>query len=490
MASENELRQVRIDKMNALRDQGVQVYPEKFTRTHTPDQVKDLKPEEKTSIAGRLVSLRKMGRLAFGRIQDEHGQAQVVFNREELGDNFQIVKSADVGDFLGIHGSQFTTKTGESSVLAGEVIFLGKALLPLPEKFHGLTDEEALDRQRYLDLISNPETMERFLFRSKFIRAIREFYWKENFHEVETPTLWHTATGAAAKPYVTHNNGLDIDVFLRISPELPLKELIVGGFDKIFELGKAFRNEGIDPSHLPEHTHLEHYCAYWNYEDNINFTEKLFDYLFDTLGLERKREVIGKDGKPQTVDFTTPWKRENYVELIKKESGIDVLAYDDADKLRSDIKAKDIKFEKMDDMGLTTLIDNLYKKVVRPKLINPVVLYGYPKIVQPLARTNDNDPRLVDQFQVVVNGWEIVKAYSELVDPIDQAERFKEQATASAEGDEEAYEGDDEFITALEHGAPPISGWGMGVDRVLTLLTGKPNLRDLVLFPLMRPKGK
>jgi lysyl-tRNA synthetase class 2 len=300
----------------------------------------------------------------------------------------------------------------------------------------------------------------------------------------------HKATGAAARPYHTHNNALDIDIVLRISHELPLKELVVGGFERVFELGKAFRNEGQDPSHLPEHTHLEHYAAFWSFEENILFTERMFSYLFERLNLPTVLPIKDRDGNINEVNWATPWTRLDYVELVKKDSGIDIMSFSDADTLRDVIRGKGIEFDGMKEMGLTTLIDNLYKKLSRPKLIQPTILYNYPKILQPLARVSDGSPDMVDQFQLVVNGWEIVKAYSELVDPIDQRERFLEQASARDSGDEEAMDVDEGYLTAMEHGMPPISGWGMGVDRVLALLTSQDNLRDVVLFPLMRPLHK
>jgi lysyl-tRNA synthetase class 2 len=415
---------------------------------------------------------------------------QVVFKKDLLGEELYklVTKNHDLGDFIGVEGTIFTTKTGEKSVLVQTWTFLGKALLPPPGKFHGLKDREVLHRKRYLDLMTNQDTRARFAFRSNFIRAMREFYWRQGFHEVETSTLMHHATGAAARPYHTHNNALDIDLVLRISHELPLKELVVGGFERVFELGKAFRNEGHDPSHLPEHTHLEHYAAYWSFEDNIRFTESMFDYLFETLKLPKILALKDRDGKEHQVDWSTPWPRVNYIELIKTDTGIDVMSYSSADTLRADIKARGIEFEGMREMGLTSLIDNLYKKVSRPKLIQPTILFNYPKILQPLARVNDQSADLVDQFQLVVNGWEIVKAYSELVDPIDQRERFVQQAEQRQAGDDEAMDMDEGYLTAMEHGMPPISGWGMGVDRVLALLTGQDNLRDVVLFPLMRPE--
>jgi lysyl-tRNA synthetase class 2 len=301
--------------------------------------------------------------------------------------------------------------------------------------------------------------------------------------------LTNAATGAAARPYITHQNALDIDVFLRISHEIPLKLMNIAGMEKIFELGKAFRNEGMDPSHLPEHLHLEHNASYWTYKDNIAFTEKMFDYLFDTLGLDRKRNILNKSNELVPVDFTTPWAKLDYIELVKKDTGIDVSVYTEVESLRADIRLKGIVIEGMDQMGLTTLIDYLYKKMSRPKIINPTFLYNYPIILKPFARRNDAHANQADAFQLVINGWELVNSYSELVDPIDQAERFVQGEAAAASGDEEAMTGDAEFVRAMEHGMPPISGWGMGIDRIVALLTEQNNLRDVVLFPLMRPKS-
>jgi len=479
----------RITKLQHFKDAGVHPYPARFDKGIELARAKELPQGTPVSTAGRIVLFRQMGSITFAHLQDFSGRMQVVLKKDALGEDLYkvITKNHDLGDFIGVEGEIFTTKTGEISVLVKKWTFLGKAILPLPSKFHGLKDREAAYRQRYLDLISNEDTRSRFAFRSAFIRGIREFYWQEGFVEVETSTFMHTATGAAARPYKTHNHALDIDIVLRISHELPLKELIAGGFEKVFELGKAFRNEGHDPSHLPEHTHLEHYAAYWSYEENILFTEKMIDFLFDRLGLERRMTLFDRDGVEHEVNWTTPWPRVNYLELVKRDAGFDVFQCTSADQLRSELKQRRIEFEGMATMGLTTLIDNVYKKLSRPKIIQPTILYHYPKILQPLARTNDEDPNVVDQFQLVVNGWELVKAYSELVDPIDQRERFVAQSSAKSAGDEEAMEIDEGYLVAMEHGMPPISGWGMGVDRVIALLTGQENLRDVVLFPLMRP---
>ncbi len=484
-------RSVRLNKLKEIAKQGINPYPARFDKKESLAQAHAAPEGTRVTTAGRLITIRDMGKMTFAHLQDESGKMQIALKVDVIGkERYSWFNTyLDLGDYIGVSGEVFKTKRGEVTIQAEEFTFLGKALRPLPEKWHGLKDRETAYRQRYLDLISNPETMERFKFRSAFIHAIRRFYAQEGFTEVETPVLLHKATGAAARPYRTHNNALDIDVVLRISHELPLKELIVGGFEKVFEIGKAFRNEGHDPSHLPEHTHLEHYAAYWDYNDNIAFTEKMFDYLFDTLKFDRKREVIGKDGTKHTVNFATPWKRIDFVDQVKKDSGLDMMKYSDADTLRTDLKKKKIFIEGSEAMGLATLIDHVYKKVSRPKLIQPTILYHFPKILQPLARINDKDKKIVDQFQLVINGWEVVKAYSELVDPIDQRERFEHQSKTKGVGDDEAMEIDEDYLTAMEYGMPPISGWGMGIDRIVTLLTGQENLRDVVLFPLMRPEN-
>lgn len=481
---------VRKQKIARLEEKGINPWPAKYDKKNNLDEVIEKNIDKKIKTAGRVMTKRTMGKIAFVHLQDFFGKAQAVFQIDNIGkEDFKTLeKLVDIGDFIGIEGEVFKTQKGEISVSVKKFEFLGKALNPLPEKFHGLKDQETIYRQRYLDLIMNKESKDRFVLRSNLVKAIREFYWKKGFYEVETPTFMHKATGANAMPYKTHHNAFDIDVYLRISHELPLKELIVAGFEKIFELGKAFRNEGYDPSHLPEHTHLEHYAAYWDFEKNIEFTEELFDHIFDTLKLDRKIKIKDKEGKEREVDFTTPWPRIDYVELIKGDTGLDISEYKDEKSLISDLKKNNIKIEGIDKMSLGTIIDNLYKKVSRPKIINPTFLVHYPVACQPLARRNDKEPEIVDQFQLVINGWELLKAYSELVDPVDQRDRFKQQSKAKKMGDDEAMEVDEEYLTAMEYGMPPISGWGMGIDRLTSFLTGQDNLRDVVLFPLTKPK--
>ncbi len=482
-------RETRAQRFQDIKNAGINPYPARFHRTHTLAEIPALSATTYITIAGRLMRRRNMGKIIFCHIQDWSGTVQIVFKKEEVGDEqFDFfVDTFDVGDFIGVEGEVFTTQKGEISVLVKKYQVLGKALLPLPEKWHGVKDTETIYRQRYLDLIMNQDSKKRFAFRSQLIQSLRQYYWQEKFIEVETPTFLHQATGATATPYKTHHNALDMDMYLRISHELPLKELVVGGMEKVFELGKAYRNEGIDPSHLPEHTHLEHYGAYWDFEDNITFVEHMFEHLFTTLGISKQMDIEDRDGTVESVDWSTPWPRVNFVELIKKDTDLDVLEYTDAKTLLKDIKKAKIEFEDMDNMSLAGLVDNLYKKVSRPRIVNPTILTHYPKYLQPLARTNDDDPRIVDQFQLVVGGWELGKGYSELVDPHEQAARFSEQSQAKDKGEGEVMEGDDEYITAMEHGMPPISGWGMGIDRIVAILSGSNNLRDVVLFPLLRP---
>lgn len=459
--------QVRLARLERIRSLGIPVYPETFLKTHKTEDITVLGASEKVfrtpeeviasptcevSIAGRIVLFRSFGKIAFAHLQDDSGRVQVMFSKEnckirvagkildsvgEGEENIGAFKFAekllDLGDFVGIRGEVFRTHKGEVTVFATEFEFLGKSLRPLPEKFHGLGDEEAKYRERHLDLISDESTMKRFKFRSDLIRTIREFYWKEGFTEIEGQVLTNAATGAAAKPYITHQNAMDTDVFLRISHEIPLKLMNIAGMEKIFELGKAFRNEGQDPSHLPEHLHLEHNCSYWTFRDNIAFTEKMFDYIFDTLKLDRKRKILNKNEELVDVDFTTPWAKVDYIEMVKKDTGIDVSTYTDVVKLRADIRAQGIEIEGMDSMGLTTLIDYLYKKMSRPKIVNPTFLYNYPIQLKPFARRNDENPEHADAFQLVLNGWELINSYSELVDPIDQAERFRAGDKACAE---------------------------------------------------------
>lgn len=508
----------RKKKLAELRESGWQPYPERYERSHTaadlhalaeknpPRSAEDImaKPEANVKVAGRLMLMRPHGKLTFAKLRDHSGEIQVCFMQDFLNahakagkgpasddsaDAYKMLKKIDMGDFIGAEGELFFTKHGELTLLIKDYVLLGKTLRPLPEKFHGLQDQESRYRYRYLDMLSDPDSMERFKLRTKLIKEMRKFMDANHFMEVETPILTSIPSGAAAKPFSTHHNALDIDVFLRIAPETYLKRAIVGGFERVYEFAKCFRNEGIDPSHLQEFTMLEYYAAYWNYEDNMDFTEKLITHIIKEVVGDYKLPCRDRDGNEQMIDFTPPWPRLKFVEIIEKDCGINILDYyGDADKLRAEIKKKGIEIEKVQTMGYGNLCDALYKKVSRPKLIQPCFVTKHPVDTKPLARRNDEDPRLADTFQVLVNTWEILNAYSELVDPVDQRERLLKQAEARAHGDEEAMPMDEDYLLAMEHGMPPISGWGMGIDRFTAILTNQDNLKDTVLFPLMKPE--
>ena len=530
-------REVRIQKVEKMKKMGIHPFAQSFQKKNmikdiiTTYENKELRDSEilvtdaqiQVATAGRVMLHRSHGKLAFAKILDSTGQIQLMFHR----DNCKIIKveknqdwgmtevavqtllfdesesgemtaykffekMIDMGDFIGVRGEVFKTHKGELTIFVKEFKFLSKAIRPLPEKFHGLSDQEDLYRKRYLDMTMNPETYARFLFKSRFYEILRDFYRSEGFTEIQTPILDNAASGAAARPFVTHHNDFDTDVYLRIAFETSLKKATVGRFEKVFEIGQDFRNEGSDPSHVQEFTQVEHYAVYRNYEDNMRFTEKMFDYLFEKLGIEKQLKVKDKDGVEKIVDFTTPWERIDYTQGVNQASGLDISQYgiDDADRLRADIQAKGITFEGMDKMGTTTLIDYLYKKVLRPKITGPAFIYNYPVIMQPLARISDGDENIVEQFQLLVNGWEICKAYSELVDPMLQQANFDKQAEAAANGDDEATSGDEAFVEAMEYGMPPQSGFGMGLERILAILTEQDNLRDVIMFPLMKAKNQ
>lgn len=478
----------RFKKLDKIRQAGVNPYPGSFKKDYSLMEAKALKPGKKVKVAGRMMMFRDMGKLTFAHLQDFSGRMQIVFELKEMTkEKYDFLKFLDLGDILGIEGEIFVTQKGETSVLVKKYQLLSKSLRQLPEKWHGLKDKETAYRQRYLDLMSNRETMERFVFRSNFIRALREFYWQEGFYELECPYLGSTASGALAKPFVTHHNALDHDFYLRIAIETYQKEATVGGFEKTFEIGKVFRNEGIDPSHLQEFTMCEHYAVYWDYEDNMKFTEKMLHHLLKkTMGSEVVK-ILDRDGNPHEIDFGKPWRKVSMREIILEDSGIDVSKVDTVDDLLAMTKKKGIVIEGAEKLGLGNLIDHLYKKVSRPKLIQPTFLIEHPVELSPLSRRNDKNPKIVDRFQLVVSGWEIINAYSEIVDPVDQAQRFEEQSKAKGAGDEDAHGKDEEFVAAMEYGMPPQSGWGMGIDRIIALLTQQDNLKDTVLFPLMRP---
>lgn len=488
MRPEQEL--VRINKLNEIA-KVCNPYPERYEVTHTlleasklPDETLDVR------IAGRIVFMRKMGKLSFIKLRDIEADMQVSIKVDLVGEErYQFFKdSFDVGDFIGVSGEIFTTHTGEKTLRADSFEFLGKALKPLPEKFHGLSDPELCYRNRYVDMIMNEDTRKRFLLRFKFIRELRRYLDNKGYYEIETPILNNKASGATAKPFKSHHNALDIDVYLRIAPETYLKRAVVAGIPKVYEIARCFRNEGMDATHLQDFTMIEGYQAYFNYEDNMAFIQDMLQTIIKNVCGTLKVQFGEKE-----VDFSGEWPRVSFRELLLKYSDIDIDVYNTKESLLAKIKEDGIQLESetpLENLGYGNLVDVLYKKVARVHIVNPIYLTSHPTSLSPLARASDNNPEIVDRFQLVVNGAEVVNAYSELVDPQEQERRLLEQAKLKANGDEEAMEMDNDYIGAMEYGMPPISGWGMGIDRIIQLLTSSDNIRDVVMFPLMKPLNK
>lgn len=462
-------------------------YPEKYEVSHTLKEASFLEDETKdVSVAGRIVFLRKMGKLSFLRLRDIEGELQVSIKIDLVGEEkYQFFKEYyDIGDFIGVKGEMFTTHTGEKTLRADTFEFLGKALKPLPEKFHGLTDTELKYRQRYVDLISNEESRKVFLGRSKLYSFIHRFMAENGFLEVETPILQTAVCGAAARPFYTHHNALDIECNLRIAPETYLKQCIAGGYNRVYEIAKCFRNEGMDTEHLQEFTQVEWYASYWNFENNIEFYQRFIKELL--MELTGKMTIEYHD---QLLDFgVSNWNRINYVEEMKKILEFDFLEIEEPSELKKKIVEK--RLFSMADLeeykSISQIIDFVYKKKIRQDIVQPTIIYNYPAFLIPLARRNDNNNKIIDVFQVVACGTELCKAYSELVNPVVQRQAFEDQLKAKAQGDEETMELDEGFMGAMEQGMPPISGLGFGIDRLLMLIYNQSSIRDVVLFPLMK----
>ena len=434
------------------------------------------------SVAGRLMSKRVMGKASFGHIADSDGDLQLYFSRDDMGaENYQEFKKLDVGDIIGVKGAVFKTKTGEITVHVEGYTLLVKSLLPLPEKYHGLKDPELRYRQRYVDLIANPGVKDIFVKRSKVVSAIREYLDGEGFFEVETPVLNTLAGGANARPFVTHHNTLDVDMYLRIATELYLKRCIVGGFEKVYEVGRIFRNEGMDPKHNPEFTTVEVYQAYVDYNAMMDLTENLIRYCAmkacGTLDITYQGEKLS---------FAGPWERLTMVEAVRRYVGMDF----DTEELSDLIAKANAKgLELAADTSWGKVLYEVFDNFVEEKLTGPVFVTDYPVEVSPLAKKKKSDPRLTERFELFIASKEIANAFSELNDPIDQRERFAAQMAAKAQGDEEAQPYDEDFVTALEYGMPPTGGMGMGVDRLVMLLTDSYSIREVLLFPTMKPRA-
>ncbi len=475
---------IRRQKIEELKKMGEIPYKEKFERTCTIKQARE-KLGQHVKIAGRIIFRRIMGKFGFCQIRDIYDRIQISVGRNELSEeeyNF-YKKMIDIGDFIGVEGEVYQTQTGEITVRAEKITLLSKTLRPLPEKFHGITDTEIKYRQRYLDLITNEDSRKIFLTRSKVVSFIRRYLEDNGFIEVETPILQTSVSGASAKPFFTHHNALDIECNLRIATECYLKQCIGAGIDRVFELGKDFRNEGMDPSHLQEFTQVEWYASYWNFEDNIKFFhDMLVKLMKQCLGTTK----ITYQG--QEIEFDGEWPRIDYVAKMRELLGCDFLDIDDVDALKKIIVDRGLfgYGELAECKSVRTLIDYVYKRKIRADIVNPTILYNYPASLIPLARRNDKDGRIIDVFQVVAGGAELVKAYSELVDPIIQRTTLEEQLKEKMAGDEETMDVDEDFLLAMEHGMPPISGLGFGIDRFLQFIFDCSNIRDVVLFPLMK----
>lgn len=484
----NEMLQIRRQKLKDLQDQGKNPFKiEKFNPDHHTTDITDNFEEfegKEVTLAGRVMSKRGHGKISFMDIQDMKGRIQILSKIDELGEEaYKIISYLDMGDIVGVEGEVFKTQSGEISIKAKKLTLLSKSLQILPEKWHGLKDPDLRYRQRYVDLIVNPEVKETFLLRNKIIKKIREFLDNLGYLEVETPILGNIAGGANARPFLTHHNALNIDMSLRIANELYLKRLIVGGFDKVYEMGKMFRNEGMDTRHNPEFTNIELYEAYADYNDMMEITENLVAYVAKEVLGTTKVEYQGK-----TIDFTPPWKRIKMQDAVKEHTGVDF------DKINTDEEAievaKEHKLEIKPGMTRGHVISEMFEEFCEQYMDQPTFIIGHPVEISPLAKRNPDDPRITNRFEAFANCWEIANAFSELNDPIDQRERFEEQLRQKEYGDDEAHPMDEDFLNAIEVGLPPTGGLGIGVDRLIILLTNQASIRDVIFFPTMKPIGK
>lgn len=482
---------VRRGRLLKLQEAGKDPYPPRCVRTHTVAQFLHqfdhlLESQGSATLTGRLKTKRKHGGLTFGQLEDASETIQLAFRRDALGEEVYafLHETIDMGDILEVTGVPFITKAGERSLSVNSYTILSKTLLPLPEKWHGLTDVETRYREREVDLLSNPQVRAIFKTRAMIVRTIRHYLDEQGFLEVDTPILQINPGGASARPFKTHHNALDTDMYLRVAPELYLKRCVVGGLERVYEVARCFRNEGIDHSHNPEFTQIEGYAAYMDYRELMDFLETMVRKVVVACGLDPAAVPF----QGYTLDFASPWPRVTFTDIMKQVGNVDIEA------LATRTDAAKLALERGVPVATTdshmTIVDNIYKHLVRPKIIQPTYLYDYPAEMTPLAKRKPEDPRYVEMFQLVYGGGvENVKAFTELNDPIDQEERFREQDAARANGDEEAQFSDQEYVNALKHGLPPTAGFGIGIDRLAATLTDSHNLKEVILFPTLRPEA-
>ncbi len=481
----NDLKQVRLDKLGELRDMGIDPFGTRFERDCNAGQIQadfDQLDGQTVRIAGRIMSKRRHGKAGFANLQDLSGDIQLYFRKDDVGEEkYELFKKLDMGDILGIEGFVFRTQKGEISVHVHDFVYLSKSLNPLPEKWHGLKDVEMRYRQRYVDLIVNPVVREVFIKRSQIIKEIRKYLDKKDFLEVETPMMHPIAGGATARPFTTHHNALDMSLYLRVAPELYLKRLIVGGMEKVYEINRSFRNEGISTKHNPEFTMLELYQAYADYQVMMELTEDLVSSVMFKINGTMIAEFEG-----QQIDFTPPWRRVTMLDVIKQHTSLDFSQIKGDEEARQAAKRLGLEVKPTESRG--EIINEVFEEFVEDKLIQPTFVYGHPVEISPLAKRNANNPEFTDRFEVFIMQREIANAFSELNDPIDQRGRFMKQVEKRAGGDVEAQMMDEDYLNALEYGMPPAGGLGIGIDRLVMLMTDSPSIRDVIFFPTLRKR--
>ncbi len=485
----NEQMQVRLDKMHKIEEHGWLPFGHRFIWSHhasdIAEQFEELEAKETVvQMSGRVMAIRGHGKTCFMDMMDKSGRIQVYVRKDAIGEeNYALIKMMDIGDIIGVNGTVFRTHMGELSIKATSIEMLSKSLRPLPEKYHGLKDVEMRYRQRYVDLIMNPEVRDTFVKRSQIIKSVREVLDSHDFLEVETPILNTIAGGAAARPFISYHNTLDMQVYMRIAPELYLKRLIVGGMDRVYELGRVFRNEGIDNRHNPEFTSVEIYQAYADYRDMMDLTEEVVVKTAEKVLGTTKITYEGTE-----IELASPWKRLSMVEAVKEYAGKDFTGVTDVEEARAIAKELNVAVEPT--FGVGKIINACFEEYVEDKLIQPTFITGHPKEISPLAKSNPENPEITDRFEAYIYGREICNGFTELNDPIDQRERFMKQVEDRANGDEEANMMDEDFVNALEYGLPPTGGLGIGIDRLVMFLTGAASIRDVLFFPTMKPLGK